>query len=57
MFAIKRNPHISSLGLGHPNLNQIGKVMPGVRAGERPVYASRDEAKKAIQKSLEKAKK
>lgn len=56
MFRIHKNPHISSFGLGHPNLNQIGKVMP-VRVGERPVYASRDEAKKAIQKGLERAKK
>lgn len=57
MFRIHKNPHISSFGLGHPNLNQIGKVMPAVRVGERPVYASRDEAKKAIQKGLERAKK
>lgn len=57
MLRITKNPHISHFGLGHPNLNPMGKVMPAFKVGERPVYASRDEAKKAIQKSLERAKK
>lgn len=57
MFVIKKNPYISHFGMGRPNLNPIAKIMPAVQVGERPVYASRDEAKKAIQKSLERAKK
>ena len=56
MFRVVKNPH-TSFGMGHPNLNPVAQVMPGFRVGERPVYASRDEAKKAIQKSLERAKK
>ena len=56
MFVIKKNQH-TSFGMGRPNLNPIAKIMPAVQVGERPVYASRDEAKKAIQKGLERAKK
>lgn len=58
MFRIHKNPHTSTFGMGRPNLNPMAQiVVPSVRVGERPVYASRDEAKKAIQKSLERAKK
>ncbi|MEY3752045.1 MAG: hypothetical protein RLZZ354_587 [Pseudomonadota bacterium] len=56
MFRITKNPH-TSFGMGHPNLNPMGKITTQVQVGERPVYASRDEAKKAIQKGLERAKK
>ena len=57
MFRIHKNPHISGFGMGRPNLNPMGKITTQVQVGERPVYASRDEAKKAIQKGLERAKK
>lgn len=57
MFAIKRNPNVSHFGMGRPNLNPMGKITTQVQVGERPVYASRDEAKKAIQKGLERSKK
>ena len=58
MFKINRNPHTSGFGMGRPNFNPVAQIgAPAIRVGERPVYASRDEAKKAIQKSLERAKK
>ena len=57
MFRIHRNPHTSTFGIGRPNLNPMAQiVVPSVRVGERPVY-SREEAKKVIQKGLERAKK
>lgn len=57
MFHIYKNPHTSTFGMGRPNFNPMAQiVVPSVRVGERPVY-SREEAKKAIQKSLERAKK
>lgn len=57
MFYIYKNPHTSTFGMGRPNFNPMAQiVVPSVRVGERPVY-SREEAKKAIQKSLERAKK
>ena len=57
MFYIHKNPHTSSFGIGRPNLNPMGQIgMPSVRVGERPVY-SREEAKKVIQKGLERSKK
>jgi hypothetical protein len=56
MFRIHKNPYTSGFGMGRPNLNPMGKiVVPSVQVGERPVY-SREEAKKVIQKSLERAK-
>ena len=57
MFRIHKNPYTSNFGMGRPNLNPMGKiVVPAVQVGERPVY-SREEAKKVIQKSLERSKK
>jgi hypothetical protein len=57
MFKIHKNPHTSTFGMGRPNLNPVAQIgMPSIRVGERPVY-SREEAKKVIQKSLERAKK
>tara|TARA_R110002126_G_scaffold290295_1_gene446948 strand:+ start:1118 stop:1291 length:174 start_codon:yes stop_codon:yes gene_type:complete len=57
MLKIHRNPHSSTFGMGRPNLNPMAQiVVPSVRVGERPVY-SREEAKKVIQKSLERSKK
>ena len=57
MFHIHRNPHTSTFGMGRPNLNPMAQiVVPSVRVGERPVY-SREEAKKVIQKGLERSKK
>ena len=57
MFRIHKNPHTSTFGIGRPNLNPMAQIgMPSIRVGERPVY-SREEAKKVIQKGLERAKK
>ena len=58
MYAFKRNPHISSFGMGHPNLNPVAKIaMPSVRVGEYHPSMNVGEVKKAVQKSLERAKK
>jgi hypothetical protein len=57
MFRIHRNPHTSSFGIGQPNLNPMGKIMPSVRVGEYHPSMSVGEVKKAVQKSLERAKK
>jgi hypothetical protein len=56
MLLVSRNPHHSSFKIGQPNLNPMGKIMPKISVGDRPVY-SREEAKKVIQKGLERAKK
>lgn len=57
MFRIHKNPHTSGFGMGRPNFNPVAQIgAPAIRVGERPVY-SREEAKKVIQKGLERAKK
>jgi len=58
MLKIHRNPHTSSFGMGHPNLNPVAKIaMPSVRVGEYHPSMNVGEVKKAVQKSLERAKK
>lgn len=53
-----KNPHTSSFGMGHPNLNPLGKIgIPSVRVGEYHPSMNVGEVKKAVQKSLERAKK
>jgi hypothetical protein len=44
--------------MGHPNLNPVAKIaMPSVRVGEYHPSMNVGEVKKAVQKSLERAKK
>lgn len=59
MFRIYKNPHSSNFGMGKPNLNPMGKIgsMPSVRVGEYHPASSVVEAKKVIQKGLERSKK
>jgi len=61
MLKIHKNPHTSSFGMGHPNLNPLGKIgmpsVPSVRVGEYHPSMNVGEVKKAVQKSLERAKK
>jgi len=58
MLKIHKNPHTSSFGMGHPNLNPLGKIgIPSVRVGEYHPSMNVGEVKKAVQKSLERAKK